>query len=337
MNIRKIRWLVQTAFFLLVVYGIYEYAQFVYYGAARPDFMDGFCPISGVYDIIMKIRSGVTDPFHPAAMAIMVAAIVTTFIFGKGFCSFICPVGTLQDYITFVRNKLSFFKKIDNVGEKIKSWKFYNFIDYPLRSIKFVLLAWILYIIFQIPAQMMAMMNQNINAAADIELFKFWIELFKGDKPVVALILVTIVVFSVIIPRFWCKYLCPLGAFYGIFNLFSFTHLRRCSEKCNDCKLCSKCIIGLKPYKSIEFNNTECTMCLDCRSACNKDAVRLQILGREIPSLLYPVLLVGAFMGVIFLFMHFGVWHSQLSQRDEAYLILKQGFNVEWAKELLMK
>ncbi|WP_457568473.1 4Fe-4S binding protein [Desulfurobacterium sp.] len=337
MSIKKIRWFVQSAFFLLVVYGIFSYAHFIYAGAPRPDFMDAFCPISGVYDILMKVRSGVIDPFHPAAMVIMLSAVATTLLFGKGFCSFICPVGTLQDYVTFVRNKIPLFKSIDKMGEKIKNWRFYSFIDYPLRGLKFVLLGWILYIILQIPAQMMAMMNQNINAAADIELFKFWVEVFKGNKPTVTIVLFAIVVLSVIVPRFWCKYLCPLGAFYGIFNLFSFTRLRRIPEKCNDCKLCSNCIIGLKPYRSIEFNNTECTMCLDCKQECKKESIRLQILGRDVPCVLYPFFLIGAFMGIIFAFMHFGIWHSRLTARQEAYLVLKQGFNVEWAKKLLIR
>ena len=335
MNTKKLRQLIQFSFLILTFYGIYKFAMFVYYGKPRPDFMDGFCPISGVYDIIMQIRSGITDPFHPAAMAIMLAAIFTTLLFGKAFCSFICPIGTFQDILTAIRNKLPLAKSLDKIGEKIKNHTLYFLLDYPLRTIKFLLLGWIIYIILQIPPQMMSMMNQNINAAADIELFRFWIELFKGGRPLIASIILAIIALSFLIPRFWCKYLCPLGAFYGIFNLFSLTHLRRCPANCNSCNLCSKCIIGLKPHKSIEFNNTECTMCLECKESCNRNGIKLQILGREIPPFVYPILAVGTFMGIIFLFMQAGLWHSRLSIQNQAYLVLKQGFNVEWAKEIL--
>ncbi|ADY72921.1 4Fe-4S ferredoxin iron-sulfur binding domain protein [Desulfurobacterium thermolithotrophum DSM 11699] len=337
MKIQKLRFIVQTAFFLLIAYGIYKYYLFVFYGSNRPDFLDAFLPIVGVYDIIMKIRTGITDPFHPAAMPIMLAVILITFILGKGFCSWICPVGTLLDYITWLRNKLLFIKKIDNVGSKLKNWKYFFALDIPLRSLKYLILGWFLYNILLIPAQMMSMMAQNISAAADIELFKFWIDLFHGKENLFAAILVLILIFSFIIPRFWCKYLCPLGAFYGIFNLFSLTHLRRSPKTCTQCKQCSNCLIGLTPYKTVEFNNSECVMCLQCKSKCTHDAMKLQILGRNVPLWIYPFALIGVFIGIIGLFMAAGIWHSHLTMRDEAYLLLNHGFDVEWARNILMK
>lgn len=107
MKTQKLRFVVRTAFLLLIIYGIYRYTLFIFYGSSRPDFTDGFLPIVGAYDIIMKIRTGITDPFHPAAMAIMLAAIFTTLLFGKVFCSWICPVGTIRDYITRLRKQFS--------------------------------------------------------------------------------------------------------------------------------------------------------------------------------------------------------------------------------------
>ncbi|MDO4689646.1 MAG: 4Fe-4S binding protein, partial [Plesiomonas sp.] len=85
-------------------------------------------------------------------------------------------------------------------------------------------------------------------------------------------VLVVIVVASVVMARPFCKYLCPLGAFYGLFNRFSLYQLAIDHRACVDCKKCEQvCPMQVEVTKNI--NSTECIRCGRCKAACPQDAI----------------------------------------------------------------
>jgi polyferredoxin len=78
----------------------------------------------------------------------------------------------------------------------------------------------------------------------------------------------------VLISRFWCRYLCPMGAILSLFNRVSFLHLKLDSNRCSRCNACAAaCPMGLKPYE--EYDNHNCIKCGECTSACSLDALTL--------------------------------------------------------------
>ena len=86
-------------------------------------------------------------------------------------------------------------------------------------------------------------------------------------------ILLLVVISSIFIYRPFCKYLCPLGAFYGLFNRISLFRMQIDTDRCTGCKRCEKvCPMQVPIRKNI--NDMECIRCGACKKACPEQAIR---------------------------------------------------------------
>lgn len=80
------------------------------------------------------------------------------------------------------------------------------------------------------------------------------------------------VVSSMMIYRPFCRYICPLGAFYSFFNKISFYKMKVDKNKCIDCNICTKtCKLNIKVQENP--NSLECIRCGDCSKACPTKAI----------------------------------------------------------------
>jgi len=85
-------------------------------------------------------------------------------------------------------------------------------------------------------------------------------------------VLVAVIVGCVLVHRFFCRVLCPLGAIYGLLNKFSFYQLNFAEEKCVACGRCKKnCPLDLDPTK--DFSSAECVRCGRCKKICPTKAL----------------------------------------------------------------
>jgi polyferredoxin len=90
------------------------------------------------------------------------------------------------------------------------------------------------------------------------------------------LLLILCIVASIFIYRPFCKYVCPLGAFYGLFQKVSLIRMRVDKEKCVDCGICAKtCKMNVDPHKTP--NSNECIRCRECIHACPMHALSMNI------------------------------------------------------------
>ena len=130
-GIQKFRFIVQTLFALLCIWIGVEFYQFTQYletnGAtaftSRPPGVDGFLPISSFMSFYLFLMTGQIHSAHPAGFFIFFAIILVSIVFGKAFCSWLCPVGFLSELI-------------GDFGKKIfkKDLKLPKFLDYPLQK-----------------------------------------------------------------------------------------------------------------------------------------------------------------------------------------------------------
>lgn len=187
---------------------------------------------------------------------------------GRFFCGFLCPFGLIQELLYKIKTKkLKVRNKYHNV---LKYLKYFNLfilaialpLFFSLKNgysdpyfCKYVCPAGIIEGAFPL----MLKNHSLIKAAGYIFSWKVFLALL-------------FIVFSVLIYRVFCKYICPLGALYGLFNPVSVYRLSVDSGKCIKCGKCSNvCKMNVEPYKTP--NSPECIRCLDCKSVCPTGAI----------------------------------------------------------------
>jgi polyferredoxin len=187
---------------------------------------------------------------------------------GRWICGFLCPFGLLQDLVYKVNTrKLTLGKKLG----------FLKYLKYAILVIMVILLPSLLvnqygngapyFCAYLCPSgtffAAFPLLIANPTIIVPQISWQFWYKVW---------ILIAILVASVFIYRFFCKVLCPLGAFYGLFNRISFVRLELEKHKCVDCGACKKaCKMEIDPKETP--NNTECIRCMDCVKSCKFDAL----------------------------------------------------------------
>jgi len=97
-------------------------------------------------------------------------------------------------------------------------------------------------------------------------------------------VLGAVLALNMVRPRFWCRYLCPLGAFLGLVSRTAWLRQVVDADKCISCRRCSSsCPTGaIDPEKGFVARSAECTLCLDCARTCPTGAISFR--GQGMPS-----------------------------------------------------
>ena len=134
--------------------------------------------------------------------------------------------------------------------------------------------------------------------------------------------IIILMVLSVMIKNFWCRFLCPYGALLGITSLLSPLKITRSKETCVDCELCTKaCPSDIKVHTTGRVWSDECTSCLACVEACpvkNTLEMKSGRSARAFPTWVYGALVAGVFVAITGLAMLTGHWTNRIS--NEEYL-----------------
>ena len=90
----------------------------------------------------------------------------------------------------------------------------------------------------------------------------------------IGILFVVILLLNLFKARFWCRFLCPLGALLGVIGKNPVYHLTKNPDLCNSCRLCvDSCQGGAEPHKITEWKPAECFYCWNCEPACPHEAI----------------------------------------------------------------
>lgn len=253
--------------------------------------------------VILSVKRFIVADFLP-----MVILLVLVVIFGRFFCGWICPFGTLLDFMPCLipskkQNPRQFpyhrFKYyfllglllIALLGINIIGW--FDPITILFRSLTYAvfpyvdyLLRGIIRLLYQVPFLL------PLADKIDTDLFQ---PVF-GTQTGVYLhswlhlgVLIALLMLVIVQRRYWCRYLCPLGAMLGVFSRISFFR-RKVTDACTQCGICTEqCRMNSIGERGEINAHQECILCLECQEVCPVDAIRFSPFLKNAKSIETPI------------------------------------------------
>ena len=280
----------------------------------RPAGVEGWLPIEGLMQLKYFLVTGKVLHVHPAGFFLFASFLVISLVFRKAFCSWMCPVGTVSEYLW-------------KVGRSIfgRSFQLPRWVDIPLRSLKYLVLSFFAYAVIGMSAASIAeFLNSPYALIVDVRMLNF----FRYIGGTAAWIVLGLVIASIFVKNFWCRYLCPYGGFLGLVALLSPMRITRRASTCIDCAKCAKaCPSALPVDKLLQIRSAECTGCLECVAVCPaKETLIMSVpLGvrrrRGIPAWGMAVGVAVLFLGVVACAKFAGHWDTNLPKQVYLQLV----------------
>ena len=299
----------QLVFLALNVWIAAQFYLFVgYYEAggralqvSRPPGVEGWLPIAAMMNWKVLLATGEVPVLHPAGMFLLAAFLAMSWIFRKSFCGWLCPVGTVSEYLW-------------RLGRRVfrRNFRLPRGIDVALRSLKYLLLGLFVYAVasMSVPA-IRAFLGGPYGIVDDVKMLNFFCFLGVAGATVLALLAAA----SLFVQNFWCRYLCPYGALMGLASLASPLRIRRDENLCIDCAKCAKaCPSALPVDRLITIRSAECTGCMQCVAECPAaGALFLAAPGRKrVPAWVVAGGIAAIFLGVCAYAQWVGHWRTDL-------------------------
>jgi len=206
--------------------------------------------------------------YRPLLWALV--TIVLTIIFGRFFCGWICPFGALHQFVGYLGNRRK------TTAQKIQLNKYRK-----TQCIKYFILLFFLFMAAfpSLAASLqtglldpITLLTRSFNLLLlpvidrTVNLVSVSARFYEGAWLIFTIFL-TAVLLNLIIPRFYCRFICPLGALFAIIGRFAIWRIGKKQKDCTNCKLCEKsCEGACEPAGKIRIS--ECVLCLNCREDC---------------------------------------------------------------------
>jgi len=240
-----------------------------------------FSELKTVYQMIIGGNFNFLQAFP--SLVEFVAVMLLTIVMGRWFCGWLCAFGAYNDLIYFIARKV--FKVKFRVNEKV---------DSILKYTKYVVLIFIIIISWTMGSDILGTTSPWDAFGQITDLPTVFSSLIIG---LILLVLITIGAFFV--ERFFCRYLCPLGAVFSIISRLGITKINKPKADCGKCRACTvNCSMGLKLYKVNGARGGDCINCLKCTEVCPRNNANANILGQDLNKELAGSVAMATMLGV---------------------------------------
>ncbi|MDD5327864.1 MAG: 4Fe-4S binding protein [Phycisphaerae bacterium] len=206
------------------------------------------------------------------------ATVVLTIVIGRFFCGWVCPFGSIHHFVGFLgsRRKTTPQKIQRNKYRKAQGIKYFILVFFLFAaafpsvaaSLQTGLLDPIPLVTRSFNLVLLPIVDSTANIVSTSSRF------YTGGWLIFAMFL-TAVLLNLVIPRFYCRFICPLGALFGIIDRFAIWRIGKRQSECINCKLCEKsCEGGCEPAGNIRIS--ECVLCFNCLDGCGHDIIAYQ-------------------------------------------------------------
>lgn len=272
---------------------------------SRPEAVAGILPVGHFTSFFAWIKGGGWDTLLPAGLVIIIAALTVSLLFKRGFCGWICPVGTVWELAAQAGRKL-----LGGGNLRLPRW-----LDLGGRGLRYAIGALALFFLSIVSLQ---------EAVAFRTLPYMWIADVKTIQnfatPTFVLVALLAFALSMLFGPVWCRWLCPLGALYSAIGVASPCAVHRDAQTCIHCHACTdSCHAFVDVERSSTVHAPECDGCMDCVKACPvDDCLEARALGRvRIAPWVWPLLVVGVWLAIYAGAKLTGNWDTTIP--DEAF------------------
>ncbi len=307
MRITTVRILVQ-----IIVFALFLTFCFVTTFANLNDYPSLVFWVSKFLDIdpLVAISTAITTHTVYKGLIWSLILLVPTLLLGRIFCNWICPYGILHHFFGWVFNTRGVKQRVEsNRYRKLYAFKYYVLIFMLVAAVFSTLQIGLLDPICLLHRSFTAAILPAMNMPEAVQ---------KGFGPwsgagapkyhqwgwFIGGIIVFFISMNFVIPRFFCRVVCPLGALLGVFSRFALWRIERSTTKCIDCDLClASCEGASDPHT--QLRKSECFVCFNCIEDCPTGALSFAFLPPKEHEVTHPDVparraVFAAFVGMIF-------------------------------------
>jgi len=264
-------------------------------------------PVKFFFQIDPLVMMGTWLASHaiPIALLFSLITLAVTLVFGRWFCGWICPFGAIHNFFTSFRQRkwknriqsasysphqrIKYYVLTVFLAGALLGWNAVGWVDpfsFLYRSIAtsiYPVFNWLTVGLFTwiyqtdpgvgsvratvISEPIYDLLRNRTGLVTDVQSF-YW------GGALIGVLFVAIVLLNLYRARFWCRYICPLGALLGVVGKNPAFRLKKDFELCNGCNICvADCQGGAEPHKMGDWKPSECFYCWNCKPSCPSNAI----------------------------------------------------------------
>jgi uncharacterized protein with FMN-binding domain len=247
---------------------------------------------AGIREIYTAVLGGSFSAAQMLPQLVEAAVIIpATVLLGRFFCGWMCAFGAFGDFIYGISRK--FFKMKFRMGEGL---------DQALKYTKYAVLMFLVAVLWTFntkafdnmsPWDAFGMLTAVGKAPA--------ISYVAANMAVGLILFILITAASFFVERFFCRYLCPLGAVFALTSKLRIAKIDKPRTKCGVCRICTNnCAMGIPLYKDDAISSGECIQCMKCVSACPRRNVSLAVSETDVRPAAAGIAVVAAMTGLYY-------------------------------------